>query len=78
MTRTGSTIGTVAYMSPEQARGEEMDQRSDIWSLGVVLYQMLSSQLPFIGDYEQAVIYSIINGNPMPLSELLPGMPVEL
>ena len=78
LTRTGTTIGTVAYMSPEQALGQEVDHRSDIWSLGVVLYQMLSSQLPFSGEYEQAVIYSIINGNPAPLSELLPGLPAAL
>ena len=78
LTLTGTTIGTVAYMSPEQALGQEVDQRSDIWSLGVVLYQMLSSQLPFKGDYEQAIIYSIVNGNPTPLSELVPGLPAEL
>jgi serine/threonine-protein kinase len=61
VTKEGTTLGTITYMSPEQARGEEIDQRTDIWSFGVVLYEMLTGQLPFKGDYEQAVIYSIMN-----------------
>jgi non-specific serine/threonine protein kinase len=65
LTRTGTTIGTVAYMSPEQAKGGEVDQRSDIWSMGVVLYEMLTGRLPFKGNHEQTMIYSILNAVPM-------------
>ena len=77
-TKTGTTLGTVAYMSPEQAKGEIVDHRSDIWSLGVILYEMITGQLPFKGDYEQAVVYSILNEEPEPVTGLRTGVSLEL
>jgi serine/threonine protein kinase len=64
LTQEQSTLGTAAYMSPEQARGGEVDHRTDIWSFGVVLYEMLTGQKPFKGDYQQGLIYSILNEEP--------------
>ena len=78
VTKVGTTLGTTTYMSPEQARGDEVDHRSDIWSFGVVLYEMLTGQLPFSGDYEAAVAYSILNENPKPINEERPEIPLEL
>jgi serine/threonine protein kinase len=78
MTRTGATIGTAAYMSPEQVRGEEVDSRTDIWSLGVVLYEMITGKLPFKGEYEQAVIYSILNLPVQPICALKPYIDPKL
>lgn len=78
LTQTGTTTGTVAYMSPEQAQGEEVDQRSDIFSLGVVLYELLTGQLPFKGEHQAAIIYSICNEEPEPLARYKSGVPEEL
>ena len=69
LTKESSAYGTVHYMSPEQGLGREVDARSDIWSLGVVLYEMLAGTPPFHGEYEQAVIYAIINEETPPLPE---------
>ncbi|MCI0695459.1 protein kinase [candidate division KSB1 bacterium] len=78
LAKTGKTVGTLAYVSPEQARGEEVDHRTDVWSLGVVLYEMLTSRLPFIHEYEAAIIYSIINEDPIPPAELRDDVPKAL
>jgi len=74
LTKSQTTIGTVAYMSPEQARGEELDQRTDIWSLGVVFYELLSGKIPFQGDHDQTLIYSILQKEPESLVKIRPSV----
>ena len=78
LTREDTTIGTVSYMSPEQTQGSGTDHRTDIWSLGVVLYEMVTGQQPFKGDYDQAVQYSILNEEFEPITALHTGVPIEL
>jgi TolB-like protein/tRNA A-37 threonylcarbamoyl transferase component Bud32/Tfp pilus assembly protein PilF len=78
LTKADTTLGTVAYMSPEQASGRDVDRRTDIWSLGVVLYEMITGLLPFKGEYEQALIYQIMNDAPEPITSLRTGVPMEL
>jgi tetratricopeptide (TPR) repeat protein/TolB-like protein/predicted Ser/Thr protein kinase len=78
LTRTSSTVGTLAYMAPEQIEGGEVDARSDIFSFGVVLYEMLTGHLPFRGEHEAAMVYSIVNEEPQPLQKYLPEAPSDL
>ncbi len=78
LTREGEIIGTIAYMSPQQAVGEAIDHRTDIFSLGVVLYELLTAHLPFTGDYEMALIYSILNDDPVSVREINESVPRAL
>jgi serine/threonine protein kinase/Tfp pilus assembly protein PilF len=78
LSRTGTTVGTIAYMSPEQAMGKKIDQRTDIWALGVILYEMLAGEHPFKGDYEQALMYSIVNEEPEFISKIRTDVPLEV
>ncbi|MBF8248649.1 MAG: serine/threonine protein kinase, partial [Bacteroidetes bacterium] len=78
LTRTSSTVGTLAYMAPEQIQGGEVDHRSDIFSFGVLLFEMLSGKTPFRGEHEAAMVYSIVNEEPESIQKHLPGASPEL
>jgi tetratricopeptide (TPR) repeat protein len=78
LTRSGTTVGTPAYMPPEQVRGEEIDGRADLWSLGVVLHEMLTGRLPFKGAAESLMIYSILHDEPEAIRGLRPDLPAPL
>ncbi|MCX6143519.1 MAG: protein kinase [Ignavibacteriales bacterium] len=78
LTKTSSTVGTLAYMAPEQIQGGEINHRSDIFSFGVLLFEMLTGKLPFRGEHEAAMMYSILNEQPDPLQKHLPDVSSEL
>ena len=78
LTKEGTSLGTSAYMSPEQTTGEKLDLRTDVWALGVVLYEMATGQVPFQGHYEQAILYSILHEPPEPITAVRTGVPPEL
>lgn len=78
ITKESSTLGTTHYLSPEQTMGKELDHRTDIWSLGVILYEMITGQLPFQGEYEAAVIYEILNVEPKSVQQFRPDIPAPI
>ncbi len=78
LTKSGTTLGTAAYMSPEQARSEPVDARTDIWSLGVVFYEMVTGKRPFESGFDQALLHAIVNQEPRAIDKVKPGIPQPL
>ena len=78
LTRPAAVMGTISYMSPEQALGKKVDHRTDIWSFGCLLYEMLAGQGPFQGGHEQAILQAIVHGNPQPITALRHDIPIGL
>ncbi len=78
LTKAGKTVGTLSYMSPEQILGEEVDSRTDLWSFGVVLYEMLTGELPFRAEHEAAVMYEVLNAEPTPPERYRPDTPEHM
>lgn len=78
ITKSGMAMGTPAYMSPEQVKGTQVDHRSDIWSLGIILYELLTGQLPFRGDNEMSMLYNIVNEEPAPASQFNSEIPSQI
>ncbi|MCG2591150.1 serine/threonine protein kinase, partial [Rhodohalobacter sulfatireducens] len=75
ITQTGTTLGTMAYMSPEQIQGRPVDHRADLFSFGVLLFEMLTGQRPFGGLYDAALSYAIVNEDPPSLKDFMPDAP---
>ncbi len=78
LTRTSSTVGTLGYMAPEQIQGGEVDSRSDIFAFGVLFFEMLTGRLPFRGEHEAAMVYSIVNEDPEPIQKYLPEISTDI